>query len=269
MANSGHSVSTQLPFLSKQRQTAQRLKSKYFGDGSEKDQNRRRSGSAPILKRDSPSSSKRSSSSSSITHTEPEIETLEPKPTGFLSFIEDKKDARKLDVQPTKERINNPRDVLLFNYKLLQYGFPDFPDTMLRALLVREQGSGLFTANQLLERGWGRGKFLSELRQLSKDPNPLLTLKYFWGKFSVDYQTILEQGGKPGEFFTATQDSKTFVVCYIDNNNTFKVRKICHPELRPLQMQLFRLSTKFPRPVAITPSFVLSSVLDEVGLVIM
>lgn len=194
-------------------------------------------------------SQKRSSSLNlveQLEHKNVEETKLEAKPAGFLSFVESQVDLSKLD-QKKKEVVTvNPRDRLLFEYQLLVFQFPTFPKSMLKTMLIREQGRSLIVAKELVERGWGGTS--NDFSDLSAEPNHHFTLNYFWGSMQPEFKDILQKKGDIGTYFTALVEPNKYVICYIDSSGELKERNIRHPEMQLLHKKIFKIDKHLARP---------------------
>lgn len=93
---------------------------------------------------------------------------------------------------------NNPYRKFINDYNTLLYSFPGFPDVMMKALILREQGNMYAVAKFLKSRGWGNPT--SQLTMFDDKTNQHITAQYFWGIDKPEYCTFLEN--KPvGTYF--------------------------------------------------------------------
>ena len=150
----------------------------------------------------------------------------------------------------------------LSGMKMLNNMFPNFPDSMLQVLILREDGNINNIAKSLMEKGWKpKSKHLKSLR---KNPCPLLQIPYYWGTWKTEYIQKLKR--KPnGTYITCVVKTKP-MICYIENKKLIMQQvsyplvdsesilelNLSYPLSRPASVSLLDLIPRITKPVIVT-----------------
>ena len=106
-----------------------------------------------------------------------------------------------------------PHTKLQNDFNVLKFLFPQFPEKMMKILIVREQGNTRNVANFLVLRGWGGPSPL--IKNLSSDISEHVSTPHFWGIFKPEYLEFL--ASKPiGSFFVVFERPGHYVLYYIN-----------------------------------------------------
>ena len=130
----------------------------------------------------------------------------------------------------------------LSGMKMLNNMFPNFPDSMLQVLILREDGNINNIAKSLIKKGWKpKSKHLKSLR---KNPCPLLQIPYYWGTWKKEYIKKLKR--KPnGTYITCVVKSKP-TICFIRDKQIF-MQQILYPSVNTDCIIKFNLSSPLKR----------------------
>ena len=175
------------------------------------------------------------------------LPTSEPAPTGFLSYVSHQ-NQKVLNIkgQECYEAALRPCDFLLFEYRLLLTTFPQFPENMMKFLLLKERGNSMRVHKSLTSRGWP--KRLSAESSLTDSTNEHFTTDYYWGKLEDSYYDYL-QG--TGTFFTAMEPPRKYCLCYKTPKGDIIKRDTKSPVVEKAVMELLSLkATKTQPPIS-------------------
>ena len=125
---------------------------------------------------------------------------------------------------------------------LMNNMFPNFPDSMLQVLILREDGNINNIAKSLIKKGWKpKSKHLKSLR---KNPCPLLQIPYYWGTWKKEYIKKLKR--KPnGTYITCVVKSKP-TICFVKDKQIF-MQQILYPSVNTDCIIKFNLSSPLKR----------------------
>ena len=125
---------------------------------------------------------------------------------------------------------------------LMNNMFPNFPDSMLQVLILREDGNTKNTAKSLIKRGWKPQR--KHLKSLHKNPCPLLQIPYYWGTWKTEYIQKLKR--KPnGTYITCVVKSKP-TICFVKDKQIF-MQQILYPSVNTDCIIKFNLSSPLKR----------------------
>jgi hypothetical protein len=181
---------------------------------------------------------------------------------GFLALIHKTKPSTPStpsgSPSPRGERVKEPpensQERLQRDYYLLRKLFPDFPEQMLLALVLREQGRSHDVALFLRDRGWGRASDRStDIDSLSTVESPQLTVPYFWGLSRPDPHAM--KRFKPGSFFTILKAPNEYYLVFLDCSQHLVQRPTESPEVTPSETRLYHLCLPVRRPKTLHPSY--------------
>ena len=148
-----------------------------------------------------------------------------------------------------KDKEKNPIITLTADFEVLMQSFPGFPKSMMKTLLLREEGNAQRIYKTLQKKGWGTST--ATLHNLSTS-SPLF-LNYFWGKQKPEYKEYIKQ--KPvGSYYTAVEDD-VFIVCFMANSPSgvcFTERALVTPKVSSTQENLLSLTQPIVRPNTIS-----------------
>ena len=125
---------------------------------------------------------------------------------------------------------------------LMNNMFPNFPDSMLQVLILREDGNTKNTAKSLIKRGWKPQS--KHLKSLHKNPCPLLQIPYYWGTWKTEYIQKLKR--KPnGTYITCVVKSKP-MICFVKDKQIF-MQQVVYPLIDPEYIIELNLSSPLER----------------------
>ena len=196
----------------------------------------KQSNSPPVSPLGSPTNSSISSSPYNLYHdSEGEGSNSSAKPTGFLGLVDCTMDAI------------NMSECILMQYNILLEVFPDFPEAMMKTLLLRENGNGKRVAKDLIKRGWKPSSEQS-LKNLSSEEADIFSVPYYWGKLVPEHVTLL-LASPSGSYITSWSCKKnSFVICSINHNHHIVERETSSPSVQELQTMTYSLKYGLPRP---------------------
>ena len=149
----------------------------------------------------------------------------------------------------------NARERLIADYQMLVYSFPEFPEAMLKALVIREQGNMKMVAIYLLERGWGKPSPLLDV--ISNTENTHFTVHYFWGELTPSHIDKLKKQ-PAGSYFTALTLPKTYALYRINGQGEVQTEYLESPDIVGVPLDMTKLTNPLTRPRSIPPSKLVS-----------
>ena len=167
-------------------------------------------------------------------------------PVGFLSFVDS-------DADPLGEMKKIPRspcDKIAYQFQLLCDMFPDFPRSMMRALLAREHGDGRAVFSELVSHGWLNAQDFQEYLTAEED---IFNILHFWGEMRHEYLFKLSSY-PPGSYFVAFLEPGTYVICCVNFRNEVEQRHTSTLFVLESHKRLFSLQKAVPRPENVNPN---------------
>mmetsp|Transcript_38983 Transcript_38983/g.66867 ORF Transcript_38983/g.66867 Transcript_38983/m.66867 type:complete len:243 (+) Transcript_38983:183-911(+) len=108
----------------------------------------------------------------------------------------------------------NPYRKLMSDMNTLAYLFPEFPESMMKILIIREKGNTKNVAEFLVNRGWGEDN--SIIQNLSSTISPHIEIEYFWGLDNPKYLRCLK-GKETGTFFTTFSHKCQYIMHFVNH----------------------------------------------------
>ena len=173
-----------------------------------------------------------------------------PGPVGFLPFVEFES-VRLGATNKESEYESSLRvcDFLLYEYRLLVNLFPQFPESMMIFMFLREQGNSMRVYQLLRARGWPEHKASSIA--LKNQNNIHFTTEYYWGEQETQYLQVLQDAPR-GSFYTALELPRYYYLYHKQTNDNIQKRSIESPVVNEIHRRSFSLLQGLPRPSCIT-----------------